>query len=160
MDAVIKEIGYDGLGVCLEVIKKSFSQKAEELCLDKSACYDHPAFLTMKRLSFEFENGVKMFGLFKKVGQIGFAGLDIREREIILTKLCVVPGEQNKGYGKALVEFSKHQTKVLGGSTLSVIIAKAEESLIGWFESQGFEIIEERTVPTPPYDIVKLSEKV
>lgn len=160
MNVFIREIRQTELALCVEVIRNSFAGEAESLSLDRSACSDHPAFLRPERLAFEFGNGVRMFGLFNEAKQIGFIGLDIREREIIADKLCVLPEYRNNGCGKRLVELAKRETKNMGYKTLCAKIPAENEALEKWFSEQGFKKTETREIPQPPYMITRLEAEV
>lgn len=148
-EKVIKEVTKVGFAQCVEVIKKSF--ETVELTIESYADLD------TRRLIFESDNGIMMFGLFEDEKQIGFAELDKRENEAVLKKLCVVLENRGRGNGKMLVNHILDTARRLGYKSVTANIRAEDKELEEWFVKRGFGIVETRYLLPFSCDVTKLS---
>lgn len=137
MKSVIREIRPTELSGCAGVIRKAFAENNEPFVEDLSQ-------IDERRLIFESDNGCLMFGLFNEIMQTGFVQLDIKENELVLKKLCILPELQGQGLGRRLLEFSKKKTAEMGYKRLSAVIHADNARLEKFLLSLGFEKTETR----------------
>ncbi len=160
MGIEVRELDISQASECIRVLRESFGGIAEELSLSDKVYPLFPAFITAERLIFETGNGVKLLGLFDGGEMIGHCGLDIREREVILTRLCVIPERRGCGLGKVLVERAKEQTAELGAGRVTAWVREGSGRLAEWFIGQGFVGGEVRHLPDLPYPTVRFTAEV
>ena len=138
----IKEILYEELEKCLDVIHKSFATVAKMFSLTKENCPKHTSFIPLYFLETQKAWGWYMYALFIEERIIGYASVSELEKGIFeLHNLSVLPEYRNLGYGTMLVEHAKWYVKSNGGLKLKIGIIDESSVLKSWYISQGFKYL-------------------
>lgn len=153
MGIIIKEIAPSQYGKCVDVIRRAFAPVADRFSLTEHGCPTNPAFVKLERLIFEADNGVDMYGVFKDDVQIGFVGLDKRENEMKLEKLCIVPEQCGNGYGTLLLEFAKDKARKMGYKKISLGVIAQNMELREWYKANGFSEMSVRSFELLPFEV-------
>lgn len=153
-DIMIKEIQDSEIGVCAEVIRKSFLTVAEEFGLTKENCPTNGAFIESERLVAEKKKGNGMYALYSSYEMIGFIALENKNNGVYeLEKLAVLPLYRHHGYGKALVDFAKNKVAGLGGNKISIGIIEENMKLRNWYSQYGFKHTGTSNYPHLPFTV-------
>jgi len=136
----VKDILESDISSSANIVRQAFKTVADEFGLTKENASTNGAFLEDSKLLDEYNNGVKMFGLFEGEAQIGFFSLKDKDSETFyLEKLAVLPEYRHNGYGKIMINYAKEYVKRAGGKTISIGIIYENTRLKKWYETCGFE---------------------
>ncbi len=141
------------LNRAVPLLHTAFAEKAERFGLTAQNCPTHTAFLTLERLIFEQSNGVLMYFLMHRSALAGFFGLDLREHELILTHLGVLPEHRRHGCGTAALGFARDKAHDFGLPIVSVGLIDADLPLKSWYARNGFSERETRDLPILPFAV-------
>lgn len=135
----IRKVPFDELDACAGVVRKSFLTVAEEFGLTASNCPTNGAFIATERLIFDFERGVRMYGLFCGEELIGFMVLAAKGEGVIeLQKLAVLPEHRHNGAGSLLLGYARAQAVKMGAKKISIGIIEGNARLKRWYLAHGF----------------------
>ena len=88
------------LNTCLDIIHKSFQTVADDMNLTKENCPSHTAFMPLRKLQNQFENGNSMF-LYEHVNApVGYFSLSVNDDSAEINNLSVLPDYRPLGIGK------------------------------------------------------------
>lgn len=136
---IIRVESKEKLGICLDIIHKSFKTIADELNLTKDNCPSHTAFMPIDKLISQFENNTPMFLYKHNECFVGYFSLSVNDDSVELNNLSVLPEYRHLGIGKELVDYTITYSKNIIGAS-KIIIGIVEENLIlkEWYEKLGF----------------------
>lgn len=130
------------LNICLEIIRNSFITVAEEFGLTENNCPSHTAFMTLKKLVKQFEEGRPMFLFYQEDVPVGYFSLTKCNDEVWeLNNLAILPKNRHLGYGKAMVDYAVETVKNYGGNKISIGIIEENTILKNWYLKLGFNHI-------------------
>lgn len=153
-DVNIRKITDSDLLQCASVIREAFSTVAKDFDLTQENSPTNPAFISLERLTFEKENGSKMYGLFAEEELAGFVALDDKGEGVFeLKRVAVLPACRHKGYGKALLDFAKEKILSWGGHKITIGIIEENTVLKNWYASYGFVSTGTKVFPHLPFSV-------
>lgn len=142
------------LNICLEIIRNSFITVAEEFGLTENNCPSHTAFMTLKKLVKQFEEGRPMFLFYQEDVPVGYFSLTKCNDEVWeLNNLAVLPEYRHLGYGKAMVDYAVETVKNYGGNKISIGIIEENTILKIWYLKLGFKHISTRKFEHLPFTV-------
>lgn len=146
INGINKIDSYNKLQNCLDIIQVSYKKRDEELNLLKDE-YRH-SYLSFDELKSMYDKSIKMYGYYDNNIQVGFVSFDIRENNIKIKDIVVLPNYQNKGIGTILLDFVKDIAIKENKQKLVLGMIDANEKLKNWYLKYGFVITEVVTYPT------------
>lgn len=124
----------------MEVIHISYKKRDEELGLESNShSHSNLSYDDFKKM---YDSGIQMYGYYLEEKPIAFLSLDIREEEIKIKDIVVLPEYQNIGLGTSLLDFVKKSTKDNYKKKIILGMIYDNEKLRLWYEKNGFNIIE------------------
>lgn len=91
----------------------------------------------------------RFFVLYDQGQAKGFASIGLREVQptcVKLHKLYVLPNNQNKGFGKMLIEEMEKEAVLMGANTLELNVNR-ENKAKDFYEHLGYSIVREEDIP-------------
>ncbi len=127
------------LNTCLNIIHKSFQTVADDMGLTKDNCPGHTAFMPLKKLQNQFDNGNAMFLYMHNNAFVGYFSLSVNNTDAELNNLSVLPEYRHLGIGKELVGYAADYSKnTLGANKVKIEIIEENTVLKEWYETLGF----------------------
>lgn len=146
----IEDISY--LNECLDVIHISFKNRDEKLGFGPTG----HSILSYNDFVKMYENGVQMYGYFLDDRIVGFVSFDIRNNEIKIKDIVVLPKYQNMGLGKKLLDFVKNCAFENSKSRIILSFYYDNKELLSWYESNGFILYDTVVYPNSDKKIGKM----
>ena len=137
----IREVNYEELSICLELIHVCFKTVADRLNLTQDNCPGHTSYMPIEKLQKFWDWGFHMYGLYenqKIIGYISISQVPDRKSVYAIHNLCVLPEFRKNGYVKQLLDYAKQKAKDLGGKILFVDFIEEDQHLRGWYIKNGF----------------------
>lgn len=150
----IREITDLDLPQCTSLICESFLTVARDFNLTPENAPTNPAFISLERVTFEKENGSKMYGLFADNEFVGFIALDDKGEGVFdLKRVAVLPACRHRGYGKFLLHFAKEKIASWGGHKITIGIIEENTMLKNWYTGFGFVSTGTKVFPHLPFTV-------
>jgi len=144
----------------LPVITRSFSTVSEEFGLTKETAPSNPAFLTIDKLVELFVK-VKCFGLYLDDQPVGFFGIEISDKLLVMIeKISVMPEVRHRGYGKLILDFAVNFAESQNLNKLSVAIINKNNRLKNWYTKYGFKESNIAVFPQLPFEVCFMELKI
>ncbi len=137
----IREVKYEELPICLELIHVCFKTVADRLNLTQDNCPGHTSYMPIEKLQKFWDWGFHMYGLYEDQKIIGYISISLvpdRENVYAIHNLCVLPEFRKNGYGKQLLDYAKQKAKDLDGKILFVDFIEEDKPLRDWYIKNGF----------------------
>ena len=148
----IRPAQQEEMGHCAELIRQSFLPVAEEFGLTKENCPSNGAFLETERLVGDWEEGAKIYGLYREGVLCGFMELKDKGNGLFtLEKLCVPPPYRHLGFGTQLLDVAKAEAVAMGAKKISIGIMENHAVLKSWYEKYGFVSTGTKQFPHLPF---------
>ncbi len=77
----------------------------------------------------------------------------INDEVCYLERLAVLPREQKKGFGEALVTHALSQARLLKAFRVQIGIIADDHALHDWYEKLGFEEVERKNFPHLMFEV-------
>lgn len=121
------------------LIRKSHRDVAFKFNLTLENCPTHPSNCTEKWIESDFEKSKKYFILTKEKESCGCVAIEkANERVNYLERLSVLPVYRNNGFGTALVEHAKKQSRKNDANRIEIGIIGENTELMKWYQKRGF----------------------
>jgi ribosomal protein S18 acetylase RimI-like enzyme len=157
----VKEITAEEIPQSAEIIRCSFQTVADEFGITEENTPTHGTFLKDEKLLDDFENGVKMFGLFEWEKQVGFVAVETKSGDnYYIEKLAVLPSYRHRRGGKDLMKAAEEYVKWKGGSMISVGIIYENKPLLQWCINLGYEETGTKNFPNFPFTVCFLKKEL
>jgi N-acetylglutamate synthase-like GNAT family acetyltransferase len=144
--------------VLVETIRKSFQDVAERFGLTQENAPRHPSNCTVDWIRKDMEGGVTYFAMENKNHVVGCVALERANTDVCyLERLAVLPDQQRRGFGKALVEHVLSEAKLLGVNYVSIGIIAEQTELKNWYKGLGFVEGESKEFPHLPFCVTFMS---
>lgn len=136
---MIKEVKFEELPKCAELIRESFGTVAVDFGLTEQNCPTNGAFIKTERLVRDFYRGVIMYGYFHGNEMVGFFQLEKKNEDSFeLEKLAVLPSYRHYGFGGEILDFCRKKVNELGGKRITIGIIEENTRLKDWYLANGF----------------------
>lgn len=146
----IDDISY--FNECLDVIHISFKNRDEKLGFGPTG----HSILSYNDFVKMYENGIQMYGYFLDNKIVGFVSFDIRDNEIKIKDIVVLPKYQNMGLGKKLLDYVKNFAFENSKSRIILSFYYDNKKLLSWYESNGFRLYDTVVYPNSDKKIGKM----
>ncbi|WP_162052082.1 GNAT family N-acetyltransferase [Pontibacter pamirensis] len=104
-------------------------------------------------LAKQMEEGQTFLLLFEQDKPVGFASYSVKDKTAgiyKLNKIYLLPGEQGKGYGKALLIAAEEEVKRHGASVLDLNVNRYNKAK-QFYERCGYQVHQQEDIPIGPY---------
>jgi GNAT superfamily N-acetyltransferase len=144
--------------VLADIIRSSFRGVAKRFGLTQENCPKHPSNCTVDWVQRDMDRGVTYF-ILEDGGQLsGSVALEQSSRELCyLERLAVRPPQQQRGFGKALVDHVLVEAKRLGAQRVGIGIIAGQIELKNWYTKMGFVETETRIFAHLPFPVTFMS---
>jgi len=144
--------------VLTEITRKSFQDVADRFGLTPENAPRHPSNCTVGWIRKDIEDGVTYFVIQNKNHVVGCVALEKSNSEVCyLERLAVLPNQRRRGFGKALVEHTLSEAKLLGVNYVSIGIIAEQTELKNWYKKLGFVEGESKEFPHLPFRVTFMS---
>lgn len=137
---------YDKLEGCLNVLHKAYEVRDKELGLDDSI--KKHTFITFEELKSMYDNGIQMYAYYVDNTPVAFLSFDIRDNEIKIKDIVVLPEYQKSGIGTTLLEYLKKYSNNIGINKIVLGMLYTNTKLRLWYEKNGFNLVKTIQYPT------------
>jgi N-acetylglutamate synthase-like GNAT family acetyltransferase len=143
----------------VEIIRTAFYGVAVRFSLTEDNCPKHPSNCKGSWIEEALEKGARYFLLEVDEISYGCVALEQDSSEVCyLERLAVIPAQQRRGYGRALVEHILYEARVLGVQQVDIGIIAAHTELKDWYRKIGFVDQKTATFPHLPFEVLFMSK--
>lgn len=136
---MIKQINQYEIDECVLVIKRSFKDIAEQLCITKENSPNYVLFsINSEKLKAQLDSGRLMFAAFEENKIVGYYSLNIMDKECEINNLCVIPECRHKGIGKKLLKHAIIKARESEINKINISIVEENSKLKKWYEDFSF----------------------
>lgn len=130
------------------IISEAFEDEAWRLGITAQSNPAHPSNCSPERLLQEMNRGISFYILEDKGRPCGCVGLDTVSDEVCrLDKLAVLPPDQQRGLGTALVRHALSEAGQMKLFRVQASISDDDQHLHDWLEKLGFEDTPQKALP-------------
>jgi GNAT superfamily N-acetyltransferase len=123
------------------LIREAFADIAVRFGLTPENAPRHPSNCTPDWVRSAFAKGIRHFLLTTAEGPAGCVALEQANEDVCyLERLAVLPPQQRKGFGEALVNHAVNEARELGASRVELGMVAAQTELREWYERLGFSV--------------------
>jgi N-acetylglutamate synthase-like GNAT family acetyltransferase len=145
----------EDIDVLVEILRDSFQEVADRFGLNEQNSPTHPSNCRTEWLMREMNRGVVFYVLEAQDQPVGCVALEkINDEVCYLERLAVLPREQKKGFGEALVKHALSQARLLKAYRVQIGIIADDQALQNWYEKLGFEEVERKNFPNLIFEVV------
>ena len=145
----------EDIDVLVEILRDSFQEVADRFGLNEQNSPTHPSNCRTEWLMREMNRGVVFYVLEAQGEPAGCVALEkINDEVCYLERLAVLPREQKKGFGEALVKHALSQARLLKAYRVQIGIIADDQALQNWYEKLGFEEVERKNFPNLIFEVV------
>lgn len=138
----------EDIDALVEIIQDAFQEVADRFGLTEQNSPTHPSNCRTEWLMREMNRGVVFYVLEAQGQPVGCVALEkINDEVCYLERLAVLPREQKKGFGEALVKHALSQARLLKAYRVQIGIIANDQALQNWYEKLGFEEVERKNFP-------------
>lgn len=150
----IRQVCYEELEQCAQVIRDSFRDVAEAFGLTRENCPGHTSFVEAAHLREEYGRGFAMFGAFANGALVGYVSTrEIGDGVWELDHLAVLPAWRRRGTGGRLIDRCVAEAKQQDATTMKIGIIEENERLKTWYVSYGFRPSGTARFPHLPFTV-------
>jgi len=143
----------------VEIISKAFYEVAVRFGLSEANCPKHPSNCKADWITDALAKGARYFILNSEGLSCGCVALEQASPEICyLERLAVLPAQQRRGYGRALVDRVLDEARLLGSHQVDIGIIAAHTELKDWYRKIGFVEQKAATFPHLPFEVLFMSK--
>ena len=154
MEPRIRLGGKEDIEILVEIIRDSFQEVADRFGLNEQNSPTHPSNCRAEWLAREMNRGVAFYILEAQGRPVGCVGLEkINDEVCYLERLAVLPREQKKGFGEALVKHALSQARLWKAFRVQIGILADDPALQNWYEKLGFEEVERKNFPHLMFEV-------
>lgn len=138
---MIRRVCAEELGLCADIIRKSFATVADEFGFTPQNAPRFTAFAVEEALLLRqmTEEKRELYGCFVDSVLVGFFALSYaRNNECELNNLCVLPEYRHLGIGRRLIDRAFSEARAQGCTAMKIGIVEENAILRKWYEAQGF----------------------
>lgn len=155
MEHLIRKGGKEDIDLLVEIIREAFQEVADRYGLTEQNSPTHPSNCRAEWLMREINRGVVFYVLEAQGRPAGCVALEkINDEVCYLERLAVLPQEQKKGFGEALVTHALAQARLLKVFRVQIVAIAEEEALRNWYGKLGFEEVERKNFPQLMFQVV------
>lgn len=130
------------------IISKAFEDEAWRAGINAQSNPAHPSNCSPERLLQEMNRGISFYILEDEGRPCGCVGLETISDEVCrLDKLAVLPSEQHRGLGSALVRHALSEARQMKLFRVQISISAEDRHLHDWLEKLGFEDTPQKALP-------------
>ena len=145
----------EDIDVLVEILRDSFQEVADRFGLNEQNSPTHPSNCRTEWLMREMNRGVVFYVLEAQDQPVGCVALEkINDEVCYLERLAVLPREQKKGFGEALVKHALSQARLLKAYRVQIGIIADDQALQNWYDKLGFEEVERKNFPNLIFEVV------
>jgi GNAT superfamily N-acetyltransferase len=123
------------------IIRQAFTTVALWFGLTQENAPRHPSNCTSEWVREGFAKGIRYFLLTTPEGPAGCIALERSNDDVYyLERLAVLPGQQRRGLGEALVNSAVDRARELGAKRVELGMVAAQAELRRWYEKLGFKM--------------------
>lgn len=135
----IRPVGAEDLSTVVGILRRANAAVAERFTLTMENCPKSPAFYTQQRAEDDLVRGVRYFLLEEDGRACACVAMEQAKPGVVyLERLAVLPEEQCKGFGRALVEYVFTQARAIGVERVEIAVIAEDKQLRNWYERFGF----------------------
>ena len=143
----------------VQIIREAFYEVAIRFGLTEANCPKHPSNCKADWIEDALVKGARYFILDSEGLSCGCVALEQAGHEVCyLERLGVLPAQQHRGYGRALVEQVLHEARVLGARQVDIGIIAAHIELKDWYRKIGFIEQKKAHFPHLPFEVLFMSK--
>ncbi len=145
----------------VEIIRKAFYEVAVRFSLSEANCPTHPSNCRADWIQDALAKGARYFILESEGLPCGCVALEQANPEVCyLERLAVLPAQQRRGYGRALVDHVLDEARALGAHQVDIGIIAAHIELKDWYKKIGFVDQKKATFPHLPFEVLFMSKAI
>jgi N-acetylglutamate synthase-like GNAT family acetyltransferase len=143
----------------VEIIRMAFYEVAVRFDLTEDNCPKHPSNCKGSWIEEALDKGAR-YSLLEVDGlSCGCVALEQANPEVCyLERLGVLPAQQRRGYGRALVDHVIAEARLLGSHQVDIGIIAAHTELKDWYRKIGFVEQKTATFPHLPFEVLFMSK--
>lgn len=154
MEYQIRTVGKEDIDVLVEIVRDAFQEVADRFGLTEQNSPTHSSNCRTEWLMREINRGVVFYVLEAQGRPVGCVALEkINDEVCYLERLAVLPREQKKGFGEALVKHALSQARLLKAFRVQIGIISDDHALQNWYEKLGFEEVERKNFPNLIFEV-------
>ena len=154
MEHRIRTCDQEDIEVLVEIIREAFQEVADRFGLTEQNSPTHPSNCRTEWLMREMNRGVVFYVLEAQGQPVGCVALEkINDEVCYLERLAVLPREQKKGFGEALVTHALSQARLLKAFRVQIGVIADDSALQNWYEKLGFEEVERKNFPHLMFEV-------
>ncbi|MGA2780653.1 MAG: GNAT family N-acetyltransferase [Smithella sp.] len=144
--------------VIVETIHRSFQDVALRFSLNQENAPRHPSNCTKEWIQKDMERGVTYSVAENENVVVGCVALEQAKPGVCyLERLAVLPDQQRRGFGKALVTQVLSKAKSLGAHRVNIGIIAEQTELKNWYRGIGFIEGETKEFSHLPFQVTFMS---
>lgn len=150
----IREGGKEDVDRLVDLIREAFQEVADRFGLTEQNSPTHPSNCRTEWLMREMNRGVVFYVLEAQGRPVGCVALEkINDEVCYLERLAVLPREQKKGFGEALVRHALSEARLLKAFRVQIGVIADDSALQNWYEKLGFEEVERKNFPHQMFEV-------
>ena len=158
-ETTIRQANATDIPKMVEIIRKAFYEVAVRFGLTEANCPKHPSNCKADWIQDALAKGARYFILNSEGLSCGCVALEQANPEVCyLERLGVLPAQQRRGYGRALVDHVLVEAKLLGSHQVEIGIIAAHTELKDWYRKIGFVDQKKATFPHLPFEVLFMSK--
>jgi len=143
----------------VEIIREAFYEVAVRFGLNQANCPKHPSNCKADWIQDALAKGARYFILNSEGLSCGCVALEQANPEVCyLERLGVLPAQQRRGYGRALVDRVLDEARLLGSHQVEIGIIADHTELKDWYKKIGFVDQKKATFPHLPFEVLFMSK--
>lgn len=140
---MIESIRRDQLPICLDILSRSYENTAVTFGMTEENCpYRGRTRLPLQVFEKEYDEGYLMYGYVYDNQIVGFLSMYLKENELCIQDIAVLPDCQNSGYGSELFLFAKETAQKFHCSKITLGMVYDNTTLRNWYHKLGFKTVD------------------
>ena len=136
---MIVPIKKEHLHKCLEIMKLGYEDIAVKFGMTEDNCpYRGRTRLPYHIIEDEYDSGCFMYGYVYGGELVGFLSILVKDHEMHINDIVILPAYQNNGFGSALMQFAKEEAKLRNCDRIVLGMVHDNIPLRNWYEKIGF----------------------
>lgn len=139
---MIELIRKEQLPICLDILSRSYENTAVTFGMTEDNCpYRGRTRLPLQVLEKEYDEGYLMYGYVYNSQIVGFLSMQLKENELCIQDIAVLPDYQNSGYGSELFLSAKETAQKFHCSKITLGMVHDNTALRNWYHKLGFKTV-------------------